>query len=366
MRTPGQYAPRPRFGPLMRLANAAATCAAALLLPLVAPAQENEATAALLTYLGIDEKKLASLGGDPLVVEIPVEDRSRQAAFAGLVRVPLDGAKLFFGSAPSSPPNLIDPASWGYFSKPAALENLASLDLAADDYEVLAECEPANCRFKLDATGIQETRSIDWKSKGADQRFLAWFRDFLVQSVARYRKEGVGGLPTYADKKQPFPVARGIARLAQEAAPLLGLYPGIQTELGQAPPLVDPTPPASDRVLWSISDFGYRPTLSVDRVIVRSGPDNTNLGGIMAMENLYSNHYLAGRLQMGGTFRRENESGKSQDYFWVLDQILFDDKLSGLKRSLLSRGLKSNLSDRLKAIRKIDLTQQSTGARANE
>jgi hypothetical protein len=318
--------------------------------------------AAFLAYMGIDENKLASLDADPILVEISVADRSRQAAFAGLIRIPEDGAKLFFGSAPGSPPMLIEPEASGYFSNPAALKNLASLELDEDDYEVLAECKPANCRFKLDAQGIQQARSIDWKAADAHRRFLDIFQGFLLQVVSQYRKQGMEGLPTYADKKQPFPVARGITLLVGEADPLLRLYPTIQKALTGAPPAA----PASDRILWSISDFGYRPTLSVDRVIVRRGPDNKNLGAIMALENLYSNHYLAGRLQIGGALRRVSASGSSTHYFWILDQILFDDKLGGIKRSLLSRGLKSSLSDRLRAIRHEGLTLKSTASPTKE
>lgn len=356
----------PRLRSLGGVATAIATGVTILLLSFVATAQEDDPAAVLLAYMGIDEKKLASLDADPILVEISVADRSRQAAFAGLIRVPEAGTKLFFGSAPGSPPMLIEPEASGYFSNPAALKNLASLELDEDDYSVLAECKPANCRFKLDAQGIQQARSIDWKSADADRRFLEIFQGFLLQVVSQYRKQGMEGLPTYADKKQPFPVARGITLLAGEAEPVLRLYPTIQKALTSAPPVAAPAAPASDRILWSMSDFGYRPTLSVDRVMVRRGPDNKNLGAIMTLENLYSNHYLAGRLQIGGTLRRESAGGSSTDYFWILDQILFDDKLGGIKRSLLSRGLKSSLSDRLRAIRQEGLTRQSTASPTKE
>ncbi len=369
MRTPETHILRPRLRSFVRVATAIATGVTILLLPLVATAQEDDPMAAFLAYMGIDENKLASLDANPILVEISVADRSRQVAFAGLIRVPEDGAKLFFGSAPGAPPMIIEPEASGYFSNPAALKNLAPLELGEDDYEVLAECKPANCRFKLDAQGIQEARSIDWKAADAHRRFLDIFQGFLLQVVSQYRKQGMEGLPTYADKTQPFPVARGITLLAGEADPLLRLYPTIQKALTSAPPVASPASPASpasDRILWSISDFGYRPTLSVDRVIVRRGPDNKNLGGIIALENLYSNHYLAGRLQIGGALRRVSASGASTNYFWILDQILFDDKLGGIKRNLLSRGLKSNLSDRLKAIRQEGLALKSTASPTKE
>jgi hypothetical protein len=325
------------------------------LLPHGARAQQVDPVSALLDYMGIEARKLASLGEGPILVEIPVSDRKRQAALGGVIRLRGSGRNLFFGPEPGAPPSFIEPMAWGYFSYPAEVQDLSSLKLDPDDYAVLAECKPENCRFKLPAEGIGVARSIDWKSGEANQRFLAWFREFLVETVSSYRKDGIQGLPTYADKPEPFPVARGIARLGEEAGPVLRLYPAILKALGEAPSAAagdEPLEPASGRVLWSVADFGYRPTLSVDRIIVRESPEHASLGGAMAIENLYSNHYLAGRLQIGGVLHGSPASGVSGDFFWLVDQILFDDKLGSIKRSLLSRGLKSDVSDRLKAIQK--------------
>jgi hypothetical protein len=319
--------------------------------------------APLLAYFGLAPKDLQKLGDGPVVVEVEVSDRKRQAAFAGLIRIRGADRNLFLGPSPldaspldsslldaraSLPPSFLAPAQYGRFSNPARVGDLAALTLADDDYAVLSECKPANCRFKLDASGIREAGALDWKAEGARERFLDWFRPSLVAEVSDYRKVGPSGLITYADKPAPYPVAQGIVQLGQEARPVLDLYPALAQALDAAPGMGSDSPTASlDTVIWSVSDFGYRPTLSVDRLILYEGSR-----AVMALINLYSNHYLAGRLQLGGIILDGQLPGVSGDFFWVLDQLLFDDSLSGFKRSLLGRGLKSDLSDRLKRIRK--------------
>ncbi|HIG01211.1 MAG TPA: hypothetical protein EYQ66_07905 [Myxococcales bacterium] len=324
------------------------------------PAQAEPAApmAPLLGYFGLTPKDLQKLGDAPVVVEVEVSDRKRQAAFAGLIRIQDADGNFFLGSGPldaapldsalSLPPTFLAPEQYGRFSNPARVGDLAALTLADDDYAVLAECKPADCRFKLDASGIREAGALDWKAEGARERFLDWFRPSLVAEVSHYRKAGLSGLITYADKPAPYPVAQGIVQLGQEARPVLDLYPALAQALDAIPGTgSEPRAASLDTVIWSVSDFGYRPTLSVDRMILYEGS-----GAVMALMNLYSNHYLAGRLQLGGIILDGQLPGVSGDFFWVLDQLLFDDSLSGFKRSLLGRGLKSDLSDRLKRIRK--------------
>ena len=338
-----------------RLRPALMLLAIVAMLPLTALPQEGTEGAGvpgLLDFLGFTPGAVVSLAEKPKVVELEVRDKSRQASFAGFVRLPGTEQKLF--QDPASPPPFIKPSQVGYFSDPARDTDLNSLELAEDDYEVLAECKPAKCRFKLDILGIEKAEAIDWKAAGAHAAFLDWFRAFLVQTTAAYRSRGVAGLITYADKKAPYPVARGLRSLQEVAHPALSLYPDLQAALAgapQNPSLPGPEAVASDRMLWSVSDFGYRPTLSLDRVVVVAGTRKSDLGAAMATQNIYANHYLAGRLQLGGILRLTSEAGQEAEFFWLLDQILFDDELGGLKRSLLARGLKSEVEARLAEIR---------------
>ncbi|MDG2336042.1 MAG: hypothetical protein P8Q97_17650 [Myxococcota bacterium] len=322
-----------------------------LLWPRASLAEDRAFGAALLDFMQVAPGELASAGEKPLVVEIKVSERSRQAVYMGLARLE-DGAQSpFFLPGPGPVPSLMQPNQFGYFENPAQAQDLDSLELDEDDYSVLEECRPQKCRFKLSTIGIAEAEALNWKAPGARQAFLGGFRTSLADEVSGFQAKGFSALITYADKPTPYPVTTGIRRLLDEAKPVLDLYPRLSKTLADPEGPGESASGESDRVLWSVSDFGYRPTLSVDRLVYLDNAPPADQGSVMALQNLYSNHYLAGRLQLGGILPEGSLPGQSGRYFWTLDLILFDDALGTFKRSLLGRGLRSEVEGRLETIR---------------
>ncbi|MDE0886083.1 MAG: hypothetical protein OSB70_11175 [Myxococcota bacterium] len=323
---------------------------ALLLLPRASLAEDSVFGSALLDFMQVAPGQLVSAEKEPLVVEIKVSERSRQAVYMGLVRLEAGAQSPFFLPGSDAIPSLMQPDQFGYFENPAQAQDLAPLKLDDDDYSVLEECRPQECRFKLSALGIAEAEALNWQAPGARQAFLGGFRTALADEVSGFQAKGLPALITYADKPTPYPVATGIRRLLAEAEPVLDLYPRLSKTLADPGGAGGTTTGESDRVLWSVSDFGYRPTLSVDRVVYLNKAPPADQGSVMALQNLYSNHYLAGRLQLGGILPEGSLPGQPGRYFWTLDLILFDDALGTFKRSLLGRGLRSEVEDRLKAI----------------
>jgi len=328
--------------------------------PALAETGPNAAGLRILQTTGIELDRIRSLGADPLVVELDVDDASRQAAFAGLIRIDRDPLAPFAAQPVSTAPPLTMPERFGYWTPSAGASgtgsddiesnDLAGLELAPDDYELLKECRPGDCRFKLDAEKIAAVQRMDWSRSDARQRFLEWFRPALGDDVSRYRALGLDGLVTYADKPEPFPVARGVRQLQQATAPLLDLYPGIRDYLGAYPA---PAPEGvSDRFVWTLSDVGYRPTLSVDHLVVGEGNAEHGLDSAMVLRTLYASHYLAGRLQLAAVVDGAKVFGVPGHFLLTLDRILFDDEVGGFKRLLLGRGLGSNMNERLERVRR--------------
>jgi len=326
-------------------------CPLALSIPTVVGAETTALLSEIFAAAGFSEKQVRDLGAAGVVTEVEVADPSRQAAFAGLVRVEGDGDALVARMLGDGAPPLTTPQRFGYFGKPAAASDLAHLRLDEDDYKVLAECEPAACRFKLPQKGIAEARRIDWLSSDAPQTFLDLFRTALAKQTARYQREGLTGTIVYGDKPEPFAVARGIEQLTGEMSVLAKLEPGLLHYLNAYP--ADRPEGVTERLYWGVSDFGYRPTLSVDHVVVRESAETSGARMTMVLRTIYANHYLAGRLQFGSLIDGQAAFGVPGHYVLVMDRMLFDDQLSGVKRSLLGRGLKSNVSDRLANIRTV-------------
>lgn len=343
-----------RVGRTTRLVAPAAlvalVAASVTLPPGAAIASPNEAGRRILETTGLSLDAIRGIGDAPLIVELDVPDRSRQAALVGLMRVGADPTPLFRSPVGPTAPPLTLPERFGTFS-PAepGPRDLAGLRLAEDDYELLERCRPSDCRFKLDAEAIEAVQSIDWSASDAEQEFLEFFRRSLDADVAQYRDRGLEGLITYADKPRPFPVADGVRRLQRETAPLLELYPDIRAYLDAYPA---PTPASvSDHLVWTLSDFGFRPTLSVDHLVVGESGHAEGLRSAVVLRTIYASHYLAGRLQLAGVIDGEKVFGVPGHFVLAVDQILFDDEVGRFKRMLLGRGLASTIEDRLIALR---------------
>jgi len=331
---------------------ALATIAALTVGPMVAlpgAAMPNEAGRKILDSTGITLEQIRSMGDEPLVVELGVRDASRQAAFVGLIQVDRDPAPLFSAPPERAAPPLFPPGPYGTFPTSNEAEGLPRVQLAPDDYTVLDECRPARCRVKLDAEAIEVAQQLDWERAQTADRFLDWFRRALHDDVSRYRDRGLDGLITYADKPEPFPVARGVTQLQQDTAPLLDLYPDIHAYLIGYPSARPER--VSDRLVWSLADFGFRPTLSVDHLVVGESGRAEGLRSAVVHRTIYASHYLAGRLQLASVIDGQAVFGVPGHFVLAVDQILFDDEVGRMKRILLSRGLRSKVTERLATLR---------------
>jgi hypothetical protein len=313
-------------------------------------ASPNEAGRRILETTGLSIDAIRGIGDDPLIVELDVAEPSRQAALVGLMRVGADPTPLFEAAVgPKAPPLTLAERHGTFSSAEPAARDLSGLRVADDDYELLERCRPSDCRFKLDAEAIEAVQSIDWSATGAEQEFLEFFRRSLDADVTRYRDRGLDGLITYADKPRPYPVADGVRRLQRETAPLLELYPDIRAYLEAYPA---PAPASvSDHLVWTLSDFGFRPTLSVDHLVVGESGHAEGLRSAVVLRTIYASHYLAGRLQLAGVIDGEKVFGVPGHFVLAVDQILFDDEVGRFKRMLLGRGLASTIEDRLIALR---------------
>jgi hypothetical protein len=107
----------------------------------------------------------------------------------------------------------------------------------------------------------------------------------------------------------------------------------------------------SDAIVWQMADFGYRPTLVIDHIVVDRETEVPGATALTAAKTIYANHYLAGRIQVGAVLDGEAALGVPGHFLLLVDRIAFDDQLSGFKRTLLGRGLRDTLLARLEYLR---------------
>lgn len=290
------------------------------------------------------------IGDAPMVRELDVPDPSRHAAFAGIVRIRSDGTALVDAlAAPERAPLPKGTHSRGRFHDPPKPADVASLEFSDADLEVLADCKTGACKFKLGRTGIESLGAFDWSQPDAGDRFVERFRSEALAYVGRYQKEGNAGLVVYADKSRPDPLGPTVESLVRQFDVFQRQAPGFSNYLLSYP--TGRRPGMSDAIVWQLADFGYRPTLVIDHIVVDRQTEAAGATALAAVKTIYANHYLAGRVQMGAVLDGEVALGVPGHFLLLVDRIAFDDELSGFKRTLLGRGLRDSLLARLEFLR---------------
>ena len=322
-----------------------------LLTPGLGLAEATPSTLApdLADRLDINENAFAKLSDDPEVNEVDVNDRSREVALFGLIRLPASGEALLQDLASERNGTLLGPSiEEGFFGRPAKAEDLSKLVLPDGDFEVLADCKPHECKFKLDRAGIEKAQSINWSSEAARSEFVGYFRRYLAQYVQAFREQGAAALIVYDDKPEPFTLSQGSENLRARMSLWTEREPELFAYLAEYPK--GKPEPVRDVVYWSLKDFGYRPTLAVDLIVVDPSPQTPGVKALFIQQTIYADHYLAARYQSGALLDGPEALGVPGHFMLLTDHMLFDDGLGSFKRSLLGRGMQSDMQDRLKSI----------------
>jgi hypothetical protein len=333
----------------MRACLLAAFC---LLLSSPAWAGRSAVLDALVKLAEFDAGDIRDMGNDTLVSELDISDRGTRASFAGLIRIDGDADVLNRRIMAPDGRDVGGKANRsGFFGDPATEADLADLAFDDSDYEVLSECKPASCKFKLTSKGIERTQAIDWTAEDADVRFNELLRRQLIAYVRAYRSEGDSALIVYADKPEPYSLSDGTQTLVQDLTFLRAEAPGLYAYITSHP---EGRPAGvSDRIYWSIKSFGYRPTFAVEHTLISHQPEIEETETLLVFKTIYVNHYLAARIQVGGLIDGEKAFGVAGSYAIMIDRMVFDGELSGFTRKLLGKGLETDLDERLRFIRSL-------------
>ena len=297
--------------------------------------------------LGLSPAEVETLGSSIIVKQLPSAD-VREVALAGVVRVSASDEE--FIDAVRSIDTFVQGEGLeqvGVFSDPPQLVNVASLEVSASDISVVEKCRLGNCKFKLSASQIARTRTLDWSAPGAGDAFTRQFRQGLVDYVTRYLEQGSPALVVYADKPEPTSLEADFARLLAQATPVGENFPELERYLKTFPK--DELPGAQNVIYWTVEDFGYRPITAVTHAVIYSRTEEA--GVLVAEKQLYASHYLGAQFTLMGLMEPENGAPKGPRSLVYLQRSLFDEQLGTLRLGLLVRGLRTQLEGRLKEIR---------------
>jgi hypothetical protein len=310
-------------------------CATALLNAVAAPAAQSDPPVKEVLrrerFVDADFRALGAGGAVVKSLDTPVR---QELAVFGAVHVDTPAAHFLdrfgdierFEKGPGIP-------QIGRLSQPPRLEDLAALTLPARDVAALAECRPGDCDLKLSTAAMTRFRNqIDWSSANASGRAHTFMREMIVELVRAYQANGNVALGRYDDTSEPVEVGAQFRALLANSTQLPVAVPELITYLAQYPrgrPVG-----ADDFFYWSVVDFGLKPTVRVNHVVVYPlAAKPSGISHVIAIKQLYATHYFHTALELRflAADGRANQQG-----FYLLSLIRSrSDGTTGLKGSLL-------------------------------
>jgi hypothetical protein len=274
--------------------------AAALLVAVASPAaQSGSFVRNLLRQERFSAADLRALdAGEAVVKSLDTPVRQALAHFGTVyVDAPIDRFVDRFGdierfeSGPGIP-------QIGRFSSPPRLEDLASLTLPAKDVTALARCRPGDCDVKLSAAAMARFRNhVDWSSPTAALQANAIARTMILDLVHAYQATGNAALGHYDDGGTTLPVAEQFRALLGSSHRLPVPVPELMLYLDEYPR--SRPAGAEEFFYWSMVDFGLKPTVRVNHVIIYPlAAKPSGVSHVIAIKQLYATHYFHTTLEL--------------------------------------------------------------------
>lgn len=198
----------------------------------------------------------------------------------------------------------------GRFGTPPRLEDLQALTLPAEDVEELSRCRPGDCQVKLSAEAMGRFRGgVDWSSPEAGRQADEIAREMILDLLRAYQAEGNAALGAYADDDEPLPVAAQFRALLASRDPLPAAIPDLFAYLDTYPRGL---PDGADEFFyWTLVDFGLKPTVRVNHVVIQplADPASPGVAYAIATRQLYASHYFHTTLELRFLLERTDADG---------------------------------------------------------
>ena len=222
----------------------------------------------------------------------------------------------------------------GRFGIPPRPEDLASLTLPAKDVTALATCRPGDCDVKLSTAAMTRFRNhVNWSSPNAALQVHDVARAMILELVHAYQANGNAALGQYDDGGEPLPVAEEFRALLKSGNLLPLPVPGLMAYLEEYP-RSQPSG-AEDFLYWSTVDFGLKPTVRLNHVIIYPlAARPSGVSHVIAIKQLYASHYFHTTLELRYLVDDERRADRPGFYLLSITRSRIDGT-SGLKGSLL-------------------------------
>jgi hypothetical protein len=172
-------------------------------------------------------------------------------------------------------------------SDPPSVDDFAALTISDQDFEDLKNCKLGECVLKLDADGVERLRTqVDWRAPTAKADATALFRRLAIEYVNDYHQGGNARLGVHRDREHPTFVATEFTSMVERLPRLAAELPDLTRYLLEYPRAALAN--STDFLYWQETQFGLRPTVRINHVVIQERPDRT----VIASKMLYANHYF--------------------------------------------------------------------------
>jgi hypothetical protein len=167
------------------------------------------------------------------------------------------------------------------------------LTISDEDFKDLKDCKLGDCVLKLNADGVQALRDeVDWRKPTARADATALFRRLALDYVNGYRQGGNARLGIHRDRERPTFVATEFRSMIERLPRLGAALPDLTRYLLEYPNVTVKN--STDFLYWQETQFGLRPTIRINHVVIQDGPSQT----VVASKMLYASHYFWTALEL--------------------------------------------------------------------
>jgi len=228
-------------------------------------------------------------------------------------------------------------------SNPPTLNDFAAYQVDPNDLESLRGCKPGACDVKLTRETLSLMQAVNWSEPNVRNRVSALARQAALEYVQAYRRGGNAELAVYADGERPTFVAKEFAEMIQRASTLPSRLPQL-TQFLLEYPKVSNRGAFEDFFYWSVSQFGLKPTLRLNQVVIHKVPQPSAVRFAIATKQLYANHYFHTALEVRALI---DASDDARSHYLLVLNMARSDGLTGLFGGIVKSKAQSGARDGL-------------------
>jgi hypothetical protein len=239
-------------------------------------------------------------------------------------------------------------------SDPPRLADFRDLRLPAEDIAALRKCRPGDCDVKLGKGAFDLLARIDWTASDVTARVNELARTLALAYVEAYQRGGNAELAVYLDADRPQFIAAEFAGLVTRARMWPEVLRTLYDYLLRYPATPAPAN-AKDFFYWSMAEFGLKPVLRINHVVVFPTGQPAGVLSVVAVKQLYASHYFHTALELRAVVADEGRSARGSTLV-ILDMARSDGLtglFGGLVKSKARSGSREGLQRALAAIRRM-------------